>query len=44
MELRHRRIRRGISSRRDVIGRALLFWLVPILLVLGLSVLLAGRA
>jgi hypothetical protein len=42
-EVELRRIRRRIVSRREVIGRALFVWLVPMLLVLGLSVLLAGR-
>jgi hypothetical protein len=43
MELRHRIIRRRIVSRRDAIGRALLFWLMPMLLVVVLSMLVAAR-
>jgi hypothetical protein len=44
MELRQRRIHRRIGSRRDVIGRALLFWLMPMLLVVVLSMLVVARS
>jgi hypothetical protein len=44
MELRQRRIRRSVASPGEVVGRALLVWLVPSLLVIALSVLIAGRA
>jgi hypothetical protein len=44
MELRQqRRMYRRIGRRRDVIGRALLFWLMPMLLVVALSMLVVAR-
>jgi hypothetical protein len=44
MELRQRRIRRRVGLHRGDVGRALIFWLAPILLVLALSMLAAGRS
>jgi hypothetical protein len=44
MELRQPRIHRRIGPRRrGAIGRALLFWLMPMLLVVALSMLAVAR-